>query len=264
MKIANEPCFILLVIILTIILVLLVLMFPPINTSTQLKPITELFENENNIDPGSVCIFMVVTENIMDYAKHSIRINKEYCKKHGFDFKVISKNLTPDLEINFCKLQATLDLFKHYKYVVHIDADAMVVKPEYSITNIISKYPQPFIASEDCYSLDACSKPGRINSGVYIAKNTYFGRLIIQRWLNAARKGKCKKYVNKFPNCQLVFFHCVRKSWLAMFIKLVPYNLLNGKDGLFIQHYMQHNTRDRADGFINQLKKNRVDRISVF
>lgn len=231
----------------------------------SIQPLTTLpaltTHNNNNIKPNEICIFMVVTPEILDYAKHSIEINQNYAKQHGYQFYVFNQNLTPDLPINFCKLQCTLDLMKNknYKYIIHIDADAVFIRSDYPLSNIISHYMKhltSFIAGEDCYNYKICSKPGRMNSGVYIVKNNNLGKKIIQTWLNSVRYGKCQQYKNKFPNCQLVFHHCVYQSYLRMFIKIVPYNLLNGKDGLFIQHMMQHDNYERSDQFKSIINKN--------
>jgi len=217
--------------------------------------------------PKRVCIFMVVTPEIMEYAQHSIDINREYCERWGYDFKVIDHNTTPDLPINFAKIQSALDFAAEGgeaapEYIVHIDADAIIVKKDYPITNIIHKYFDSnkltsFIAAEDCYSKDVCSQPGRINSGVFIVKNNTLGRLILKKWLSSARKGgACHKYKDIFPNCQLVFYHCILKSFLRFFIRIVPYNVLNGKDGLFIQHLMQHTDDKRSNTFKEFRSKN--------
>jgi len=219
---------------------------PPIKTLPKVK--------RTNIDPNQVQIYMVSTPHIGNYSNHSIAINREYALKHGYRFRVFTTNGTPQLPINFGKIQNALDLMKGVdppEYVVHIDADAVVVKKEYPITAIIDAYMGGNISlliGEDCYNDSHCSKPGRINSGVFIVKNNALGRKILEKWLDGARGG-CKRYVNQFPNCQLVFWHCVMMSYLRPYIKVAPYNLLNGTDGLFIQHLMQHSTNDRIEHF---------------
>lgn len=218
---------------------------------------------------NQICIFMIATPEIMNYASYTIENNKEYAHDKGYDFFVFGQ-LTPDLPINFSKLQATLDLMdKGYQYIMHIDADAIIDQKNYYLEHIIEKYitwPTSFIASEDCYNYKICSKPGHINSGVYIVKNDFFGKKIIQTWLNSARNGKCKKYVHKFPNCQLVFSHCLLNSMYRPFIKIVEYNVLNGIDGLFIKHLMQHSSRDRIDTFkkYNKNWKKGTERLKVY
>lgn len=243
-----------LLVVVVVILLALIIFYNCTFNRIPLNPLKTLPEISNYKPLGKkVCIFMIVTPEIMEYAEHSIEINKKYAKFHGYDFRTFGQ-LTPDLPINFSKLQATLDLManNNYDYIIHIDADAIVVEPEYPLEGIIDSYmPSPiaFIAAEDCYNAKICSKPGHINSGVYIVKNNLLGRNIIKLWLDSARSGRCAKYTNQFPNCQLVFSHCVQWSIWAGFIRIVPYNLLNGRDGLFIRHLMQHTSRDRIDNF---------------
>lgn len=258
----NLIVFAFLVIIVFIIIITVLYIHCPVKPLEAITPITRLPGGEPPKNKVKVCIFMIVTPEIMEYAQHSIDINREYCKRWGYDFKVVTQNTTPDLPINFAKIQSALDFAAEGgegnpsgvpDYIVHIDADAIIIKKDYPITNIIHKYFKgitSFIAAEDCYSKDVCSQPGRINSGVFIVKNNYFGRFILKKWLSSARKGgACHKYKDVFPNCQLVFYHCILKSFLRPFIKIVPYNVLNGKDGLFIQHLMQHTDDKRSNTF---------------
>lgn len=258
MSLNRDVLYGVLIIIVFIIIIATLCIYFPVKPLEAMTPITSL--PSGGPHRGTVCIFMVVTPKIMEYAQHSIDINRDYCKRWGYDFKVIDHNTTPDLPINFAKIQSALDIaadddYNHYDYIVHIDADAIIVKKDYPITNIIHKYfgsnkLTSFIAAEDCYSKNICSQPGRINSGVFIVKNNNLGRLILKKWLSSARKGgACHKYKDVFPNCQLVFYHCILKSFLRPFIRIVPYNILNGKDGLFIQHLMQHTDDKRSNTF---------------
>ena len=247
------------IIIFSFILLFLFIIIPTIcccviykRKKSPLRALVEL-PKFDTIKPLKICIFMIVTPEIHQYSQYSIEINKKYAKHMNYSFKIFGQ-LTPDLPINFSKLQATLELMKEkYDYIMHIDADAIFIKQNYPIEGIIQNYPnKSFIVGEDCYNYKVCSKPGHINSGVYIVKNDYIGKNIIKLWLRSVRTGKCKKYKNVFPNCQLVFSHCVQNSIYRPFIQIVPYNLLNGKDGLFIKHLMQHTTRERVDYFKQQ------------
>jgi hypothetical protein len=206
------------------------------------------------IKPNEIVIYMVATPEIAEYAQHTIETNRAYAKKWGMNFFVVEKNLVPELPINFTKLAAIKLLkqqFPNAKYFVHIDADAIIHNSDYDLRNIIANEmgTYDFLVSEDCYNTKVCSKPNKINSGVFIVKNSLMGNNLMNYWLNTTKPGQCgHKYVNQFPNCQLVFDHCVRPLfWMT--IKVVPYNLLNGVDGLFIHHHMQGATRERVDSF---------------
>lgn len=254
--------------IVVVVALVLVIIIHIVNCMVNMKPMYGTISKLPSSHSGvlRICMFMVVTPEIRDYAASSIQLNKSYCELHNYDFVVIDENLTPDLPINFCKIQAAINLMKdqRYDYIIHVDADAVIIPDNhsYDVSNIIHRYFNTglctaFIAGEDCYDKSICSKPGRMNSGVFIVKNNHWGRKIMNKWLNSAR-GKCKSYTNQFPNCQLVFTNCVQFSELMGFIRIVPYNVLNGRDGLFIKHLMQETNRNRTDYFKKLLSSERV------
>ena len=261
------------IIVCTFFLVILYVLYKLAFMKPLIKPLNSLPPSHlgNGIDPNSVMIFMVATPEISNYSVHSIEINRKYANMHGYRFEVIQDNLlkNENMPINFTKVKAALEFTKDptIKYIVHIDADAVVINNKYPITAIINSYMgwgSDIIMAEDCYSRRICSKPGRINSGVFIVKNSKEGRSILNKWLTSSLSGgSCHKYKNVFPNCQLTFFNCVIMSPLGRYVKIVPYNLLNGRDGLFIRHMMQHNTEERVEEFINVKRKN-GDRVSLY
>lgn len=225
----------------------------------------------HGIRPTDVLIFMVATPEIHEYAQYSIENNRAYARRYGFLFELVEKSLEPSLPIEFTKLRAILQFMKQYpsvKYIMHIDADASVKNQSYDLRHILAKYLEfipnrHFLVGEDCFKRNVCSQPNRMNSGSFIVKNTSIGHDIIQQWLSSTQT-TCKQYVRKFPNCQNVFEHCVRPSFWP-FIKIVPYNLINGIDGLFIEHLMQQMSQDRMDRFKDHQMKNFQDRrIKVY
>jgi len=245
---------------------------PPIHTKEMLSyippakslPLYSTKQLEQNLRPEDILVFMVATPEIRQYASLSIELNETYCKRYGFEFEVVQTNLNPELPINFTKIVKTLQCMKlksksksklkskyKYKYIMHIDADAVIYNQDYDLRNIIYHYLYNgssihFIAGEDCYDKKICSKPNRMNSGVYIVKNSFIGQQIMNTWLTSVLPGgACVHLKNKFPNCQLVFQQCVRPRYFLA-IQIVPYNILNGVDGLFIQHYMQNLDTNRT------------------
>jgi hypothetical protein len=240
---------------------------------SRFKSITvlPLTQHPEIINPKSILIFMVATPEIHEYAQYSIENNRLYAKQFNFEFRVVDTNLVPDLPIEFTKLEAILRFMKlmpKVKYIMHIDADASIKNQSYDLRNIIIPYLQMiphrhFLVGEDCFKRTVCSKPNHMNSGSFIVKNTIIGQSIIRDWLHSART-TCKQFVNKFPNCQNVFEHCTRRRFWP-FIKIVPYNLINGVDGLFIEHLMQQKTQDRMDRFkLHQMQNYQNRRIKVY
>ena len=221
-------------------------------------------------DPGNakIAIFMVATPEISNYSEITIDQNKRWAKMHGYDFFHYSTKKLKSLPINFSKIQYSLDLLKtgKYDYVMYIDADAIVHKMDYDVRNIIKKYlrgPKSILFGEDCFSDKDCSKPGRINSGVFIVKNNIFGKKILECWKDSTY-GPCNHLVNVFPNCQLIFTNCVFPKWFWA-IQIIPFNIMNGaRDTLFIKHAMAMDNVQRISELKQVYQPSGDDRIKVF
>lgn len=219
--------------------------------------------------PGNarIAVFMVATSEIEKYSEYTIEQNKRWAESHGYDFYSYDKKILKDLPINFSKIQYALNLLQtdRYDYVMYIDADAIIHSMDYDIRHLIKTYMtglKSIMFGEDCFSSKDCSKPGRINSGVFVVKNNYMGNGILRLWRDSSR-GDCSKYVNIFPNCQLVFTNCVFPK-LFMGISIIPFNLMNGfGDTLFIKHAMAMDDINRVSE-IKKLYNSMDDRIRVF
>ena len=221
-------------------------------------------------NPGNskIAVFMVATPEIDNYSQYTIDQNRKWAKSHGYDFFVYTEKLLKDLPINFSKIQYSLDLLSKgsYDYVMYIDADAIVHRMDYDIRHLIGRYmvgAKSVMFGEDCYSGRDCSKPGRVNSGVFIVRNNDLGRRVMEKWRDASR-GVCSKYVNVFPNCQLVFSNCVY-PYLFFAISIIPFNLINGfGDTLLIKHAMAMDDIRRVDEIKKEYRNNDSTRIPVF
>lgn len=220
-------------------------------------------------NPGNsrIAVFMVATPEIESYSQYTIEQNRNWCKTHGYDFYIYDKPILKDLPINFSKIQYSLDLLDtgRYDYVMYIDADAIVHNLDYDVRHLIKTYMvglKSIMFGEDCFSSKDCSKPGRINSGVFIVGNNFLGRKILELWRDSSR-GSCSKYVNIFPNCQLVFTNCVfPKMYIG--ISIIPFNLMNGfGETLLIKHAMAMDEIRRV-GVIKELYQNNNERVRVF
>lgn len=211
-----------------------------------------------------IAVFMVATPEIESYSEYTSLQNRKWCDIHGYDFYLFDQKhpKVKDLPINFSKIQYTLDLLPGYDYVMYIDADAMVHKIDYDIRNLIGYYNRSVLFGEDCFSSKDCSKPGRINSGVFIVQNNWAGKMIMKKWLSASR-GRCRDYVNKFPNCQLIFTNCVYPKYFP-WVGIIPFNLMNGfGDTLLIRHAMALDDIRRG-AELKKIFDSRGERVRVF
>jgi len=223
-------------------------------------------------DPGKkkIAVFMVATPEIKYYSTYTESVNSDWAQKHKYDFFIMREKARgmEGLPINFSKIQYTLDLLKKdYDYVIHIDADAIIINPSYDIRNLIKEYMGGIISvmfGEDCFGPHECSKPGKINSGVFVVKNNQLGKKVMETWRDTSF-GKCAKFVNQFPSCQLVFSNCVFPKWFWT-TRIIPYNLMNGfKKSLLLKHVMAKSPIQRVDEIKKIYSKNtQQDRIRVF
>lgn len=211
-------------------------------TRTPWYGVAEELPTTTNPGNSKVAVFMVATPEITNYSQYTIEVNKNWCKEHNYDFYVFTETSLPDLPINFSKIEYAKKLIESnkYQYIMYIDSDAMIIRKDYDVRHLIKKYMsglESIMFGEDCFGPNDCSKPGKINSGVFIVKSNSIGKNILESWLNASR-GKCSKYVNMFPSCQLIFSNCVFPKWFWA-IRIVPFNLMNGyKGSLLVKHMM--------------------------
>ena len=69
---------------------------------------------------SKILVTMLATENISSYAKYSILINKEYCKKNGYDFYVCTETLDKDKHPAWSKILLILKcLDMEYDYIFY-------------------------------------------------------------------------------------------------------------------------------------------------
>lgn len=223
-------------------------------------------------NPGNsrVCVFMVATPEIDNYSRYTIKQNRKWAESQGYDFVVYTRKseAMKDLPVNFSKIQYSLDLLNtdNYDYVMYIDADAIVHRVDYDVRHIIKSYmtgTRSILFGEDCYSAKVCSKPGRINSGVFIVKNNNLGKRVLNLWKDSTR-GRCSNLVNVFPNCQLIFTNCVYPR-MFFSVGIIPFNIINGfHDTLFIKHAMALDDIQRIDEIKKYYINEDSERIQVF
>ena len=104
------------------------------------------------------------------------------------------------------------------EYFIWFDADAIVLDMDFSVGDVVSKYPNShFIASADI-------RQGLINTGVLILKNSDFSRRLFQLWWSSVdRRVVCD---------QDAFDHILTKVLSEddrKYIKILPMNSINSR-----------------------------------
>lgn len=144
-----------------------------------------------------ICVFMYFTPDY-EIGFRTEKINRKYCEKHGYDFKVLHNihPATQSLHPAWSKLPHMSDILPDYDYVVWIDGDAFFCNHEKKIEDWI-------LPGEITVGID----PGdhvegqdfRVNTGLMIIKNT--------PWFGAYAKLMYSSKIFK------QFHHDVRSQW---------------------------------------------------
>lgn len=135
----------------------------------------------------------------LEYAKQSEEINKKYCEKFDIDYfsqtniEIINQGID-GRSVCWYKIRLLIDLLKEnkYEYVMFMDADAVFVREDFNIIDIIEKHKEfNLICSGDF-------GPDIVNSGVMIFKNCEWSIDFLERvWDsgNYISRGKYKREI---------------------------------------------------------------------
>jgi len=139
--------------------------------------------------------------NISDASYNGLAavINYEYCKKYGYDFKyyVPYLNHLEPLNLHNCldpnnnqprhaswsKLlasQVALDSEENYDYIVYLDSDCIVKNFDIPLESIIYGHEKKSMI----FFWDLPCTPNEPNAGVYICKNNFNTKRMIEEWYN--------------------------------------------------------------------------------
>lgn len=128
-------------------------------------------------------VLMYCTVNIIgEWAYNSININRKYAEKNNYDFELITEPYDTLYTHAWQKIPAMINLLERgYKFVIYIDADAVVNKSDIKIESFLEKYSGDIIVcSDEANSGGKC----KVNGGVIIARNTEKAKNFLMQWWN--------------------------------------------------------------------------------
>ena len=128
-----------------------------------------------------ICICMSHTENIFSYSKLTEAINRDYAKKHGYDFKIFEMKMQ-DRAPQWCKVKVIKELLaiNKYSYIFWIDADAFFNKMNRKLESIIALDP-----NKDLYVCDDRPNSGKqntVNTGTLLVKASDWSKKFANEW----------------------------------------------------------------------------------
>lgn len=134
------------------------------------------------INPNKKIAFVYVyTQNILDYAQHSIANLKNYVLTHGYTLIIYDKPLSEKVMPCWNKVLAILANLKSYNYVVWFDADAIICNPNIPIEHFInSNKSKDLMLCFDCDKDKEC-----LNSGIMIIANTDWAYKLFEKTWNS-------------------------------------------------------------------------------
>jgi hypothetical protein len=194
-------------------------------------------------------IVQLVTPNIDSYAKYSINSFFQYCTKHDIRYSVQRNKTVEDMHINWTKidvLKNMLTLDQDADIVILVDADTIVLNPEFQLSNFILNH-QSF-GKHIMMPQDDRTRPWkrkRPNAGFISVTNEQNGREIIEFWLHAA-KNQCKHLSDRHPRNQLVYWNCVMPKYESRQVVLPLKYFKKGSDDAFIHHFMRSSIVSRS------------------
>ncbi|WP_421896966.1 hypothetical protein [Marinoscillum sp.] len=165
-----------------------------------------------------ITIIQLATPNIDGYALYSAASARHYALTHGYHLQVQRSKTLTDLHINWTKIDILKTVLANApqgpdSYVILLDADTVIMRPDRTINYFVSKYGKSntaiYMAADTPFSFSRKKKP---NAGFVIVKNDETGRKIIARWIDAAYSDG-KKYNDIHPRNQLVYWNCVEPEY---------------------------------------------------
>lgn len=166
-------------------------------------------------------VVMLATPNIDYYAAETRANWQSYCDRHGYRFICWREVLLTDLHVIWSKLEMLRQQMQQSDadWVLLVDADTLVNKPEMQLSDLLDKHPgKDIVISEDVsrrwgipvplsFTSVRLSKSLRPpNTGFMYIRNNDYGRMFLQRWIDFARSAEHEKAAATHPRTQRVLW----------------------------------------------------------
>lgn len=175
-----------------------------------------------------ILVFTVYNEDshegcsFSELAKITMPSYEEYCKIHGYDFKVKNQNVLPGRLIGWSRFEFFLENIDNYDYMFYVETDSMLMNQTIRLENLI----------DDNYEMIVSRTPNQkyieLNTGPIIVKCSEWSRQFIT-FLNSKKEYKNHQMVdqqlltdavnndpeirNKFKIVNLRFFNSFCHKW---------------------------------------------------
>jgi hypothetical protein len=115
-----------------------------------------------------ICFFQVTSSEIKEYSDISVRLNKEYCRIHNYDYLEVPTVNTTTHAPQWSKIFQIKRLLEteNYDYYFFLDADAIVINRNCKLEDFINK-----MKTDIAFSENGANGGRLINTGSFIANS---------------------------------------------------------------------------------------------
>ena len=148
-----------------------------------------IFCYNNKFSNNDLTFIYFYTDNIYDYAQHSLLNIKKYTQKYNYKLKIFNKVYDHEYKPCWNKIKAILDTMESVNknsFIVWIDADALINNFNINILDFTKSHDdKDLFICYDCVKDREC-----LNSGVMIIRNTDWSyNLFNKTWLSKQEHG---------------------------------------------------------------------------
>lgn len=202
-----------------------------------------------------------------EYGVYSNKINKAYCDKWGYEYKLIKYDTLDTMPPYWLKVKDLKDQLPNYDAVLYVDMDAVITDFDSSIDGLLDYIDTKQNSKSDIY-IGNDSVKTNINTGVFLVRNTYFGNMFMEAWL-ASCLDQDGQLVNK---CASWTFDTTSQSWKCPNCFHADYQYEQGTFNYLAQLYPENitilnqlfsNQNENKLSFILHLMGTRKDKTEV-
>ena len=179
------------------------------------------------------------------YFSWSEKINRHYCRKHGYRYVLSRESPRGDRHITWHKVSVIIKELHDCDYLLFLDADAVFYSQELRVESELVPLleSRDVLMAQDILSDSARPTPGLPNSGVILIRVGECARRIFKYWDMASEIDEESRWT--WPPEQLALWRVVLPRWGDRIKVHSEYYLFQGIYGQFIRHWMNVTNPER-------------------
>ena len=181
------------------------------------------------------------------YFGWSERINRLYCERHGYEYRISRNEPRGDRHVNWQKVTEILRELHDCDDLLFLDADAVFYAHELRIEEELLPISEQksVTMSQDCGSESLRWHPGLPNSGVILVRNDAVAKKIFTEW-DASSEIDTESRWN-WPLEQTAFWRYILPQYKGHITVVGDYYRMQGHFGQYIRHFMLQSDAERCE-----------------